>query len=311
MFVELISITTVLSVIIIVFISLKGSSDNNAEHQQTNYEKPINERFNVNSPFWACPIYQIQTTEYPAQFGEDKFIINYFEKKNLSPFNRVYIEVGAFDGYEMSNTYALEHGYGWKGLLIEGGPMLFDRLLHKDRPRSVKINKALCNNEGFVEFNDGAQGLGGLEKYENKNNEATRIKWGQKKVKVQCAPVTTLIKENGLRYIDIFSLDVEGAEEEVLNSFDWNIPVRIWIIEVNALVQGGTEEEKQRCRIVQNILKDHGYVFIGKASTISVNEFYENPKFDELIKGYIREDDEVYTFKHCPLPPPNQRLRRN
>lgn len=303
MYIKLIVSIIFISFIIILFINFEGINiTNNVKINKNNIK-----RFNIYSPIWTCPIYEVQNTKYPSQFGEDKFIVNYFIKNNKSPFNRVYLEVGAFDGYEMSNTYALEHGYGWRGLLIEGGPMLFDRLTKTDRPRSIKINKALCSEDGFVEFNDGAQGLGGLKKYEDKTNEETRIKWGQKKVKVQCAKITNLIRENDLRYIDVFSLDVEGAEEEVLNSFDWNIPVRLWIIEVNALVLNGSEIEKQKCIKVQDILKNHGYIYIGKSSKISVNEFYENLKFDELIKEYIKEDNEVYSFKHCILSPTNQK----
>lgn len=248
--------------------------------------------FNLNSPFWKCPNNTINKTQYKSQYNEDKYIINYFKEKKLKLFNRVYVEVGAFDGYDMSNTFALEHGYGWKGLLIEASPFIFKRLIKTERPRSIKINKAICNEDGYVEYNDNNIGLGGIAKYINNKNV-------RNKYNVSCSPISKIIKENDLRYVDVFSLDVEGAEEEVLKTFDWTIPVRLWIIEVNALVLNGSEIDKQKCRNVQNILKSHGYRYIGVSSQISVNEFYEKPNFDILIKQYIEEDNEVYRRKKC------------
>ena len=35
----------------------------------------------------------------------------------------------------------------------------------------------------------------------------------------------------GLREIDAFILDVEGAELQVLRTMDWTVPVRVWLIE--------------------------------------------------------------------------------
>ena len=35
----------------------------------------------------------------------------------------------------------------------------------------------------------------------------------------------------GIKYVDFFSLDVEGSEARVLATMDWTIPVRVWCIE--------------------------------------------------------------------------------
>ena len=75
---------------------------------------------------------------------------------------------------------------------------------------------------------------------------------------------------NGLniKKIDLFSLDVEGGEFEVLNSFDWNIPVYIIIIEMakHDLIKD------EKCR---DIMKLHGFVF---DSIIGDNEVWINIK---------------------------------
>ena len=41
------------------------------------------------------------------------------------PDTGTYIEAGALDGFEFSNTYYLDRVRGWKGLLVEPNPMQF------------------------------------------------------------------------------------------------------------------------------------------------------------------------------------------
>ena len=43
-------------------------------------------------------------TEYTSQLGQDKFIDEFFEKKEGLTF----LDIGAHDGFSLSNTYFLE-----------------------------------------------------------------------------------------------------------------------------------------------------------------------------------------------------------
>jgi hypothetical protein len=60
-------------------------------------------------------------------------------KKNLKYKKGFFIEAGAFDGINFSNTYYLEKELNWKGILIE--PTL-ERYLSciKNRKKSIAIN---------------------------------------------------------------------------------------------------------------------------------------------------------------------------
>ncbi|KAK7085499.1 hypothetical protein SK128_016737, partial [Halocaridina rubra] len=53
-----------------------------------------------------------------------------------------FLECGAFDGEFLSNTLWLEREFGWKGILVEANPHLFQQLLLKRR-RSWAINVCL------------------------------------------------------------------------------------------------------------------------------------------------------------------------
>ena len=47
--------------------------------------------------------------------------------------NKFFIEAGAHDGEEISNTLFLEMQRNWTGLLVEPNPNLFKQLLQKNR----------------------------------------------------------------------------------------------------------------------------------------------------------------------------------
>ena len=57
-----------------------------------------------------------------SQFGEDKLIFDYFNKKN-----GVFVEIGANDPILLSQTYLFERS-GWTGILVEPLPHLAKRL---------------------------------------------------------------------------------------------------------------------------------------------------------------------------------------
>ena len=46
-------------------------------------------------------------------------------------------------------------------------------------------------------------------------------------VRVPCTGLGKLLRQAGVTKVDLLSLDVEGAELTVLNTMDWDIPVRV------------------------------------------------------------------------------------
>ena len=58
-----------------------------------------------------------------------------------------------------------------------------------------------------------------------------------KRISVQCSPLGKLVGEAGMgpgtRGVDFLSVDVEGAELAVLESFDWAIPVDVACVEIS------------------------------------------------------------------------------
>ena len=94
---------------------------------------------------------------------------------------------------------------------------------------------------------------------------------------VQSLPLSEILM--GEKEIDFFSLDVEGYELKVLETMDWSIPVKVWLIE-NHL--GNPNFHK-----VRNLLSSKGYVF---AERIHWNDVF-------VRKGIHANENVKYVFK--------------
>src|SRR5258705_7614869 len=96
----------------------------------------------------------MEIAEYFSQQGEDALLDRFFQQQPTGFF----VDVGAFDGLHLSNTYIFEQR-GWRGLCIEPTPMFFEMCV-RNRPRSLCINVACVGSErGPVTFQFEASGI--------------------------------------------------------------------------------------------------------------------------------------------------------
>src|SRR5215472_685795 len=152
-------------------------------------------------------------------------------KRHFAYKRGTFFEVGANDGLDQSNTAYLERYYGWRGVLVEPVPHKFVECVH-NRPLSQTIHACLVPRgfkESFVEvtyaslmsvsaISTGVRADSHVE-VARQFFEYERPLLGQ----TFLAPAKTasqVIDEAGLTSIDLFSLDVEGAEMEVLEGLD-------------------------------------------------------------------------------------------
>ena len=151
-------------------------------------------------------------------------------EKYLDYENGFSIEVGANDGYSQSNTYYFERKKGWSGILIEGIPELYEKCKHL-RTGSRVFNCA-CVSDGFEETHVRMRYANLMSLVEGaRGDEASDRRWVEEGLMIQklkesyVVPVrartlTSVLDECNVAKIDLFSLDVEGYEVQVLKGLD-------------------------------------------------------------------------------------------
>ena len=135
-----------------------------------------------------------------------------------------FVEAGANDGVNFSNTYYLEKARGWTGVLVEGIPDLY-RACIRHRPRSRVFNCALVppelEGEPITMHYSNLQSIvSGSLPYEHV--EAGLRSQGERTydVTVPGRTLSSVLDEVRPARFDLLVLDVEGYEADVLRGLD-------------------------------------------------------------------------------------------
>ena len=125
--------------------------------------------------------------------------------------------LGAYNGINGSNTLLLERCCNWTGTLIEANPENFAALQSSNRT-SVKIHRAVCSGApSFVNMSLGGGLFAGMP--EVRARSLRKRRWARQHVLVPCNSLRHILSDAGqMERIDFLSLDVEGAEEIVLDT---------------------------------------------------------------------------------------------
>lgn len=238
---------------------------------------------------------------YYSQNGEDFLLWNFFNHKEMG----FYVDVGAFDGVHLSNTFSFEQ-QGWAGMCIEPHPDYFP-LCQQARPNSVCLNVACVDSPDieYVAFYSENSGLFSGIIGDREDEIAHNYKHGfglefsgMKRISVPASTLNSLLNEHlpPDTEIDFISIDVEGSEIDVLQGLDISrFAPSLFLIETN------TEAARQK---ISNHLSQFGYI---EARQLRINSFYVRDMKDatalqSIEVGYKSEKNihplgERYTLK--------------
>lgn len=154
-----------------------------------------------------------------SQTGED--LIVDFVFKAIGIKNPSYIDIGAFDPYEYSNT-ALFYLNGSVGVTVEPNPSNFHKFT-ENRPRDINLNVGISDNKGEMNYYIfDAPTLNTCSKKEAEIFQRVGNHRIINTIKVQVDTLQNIIRENCKNvFPDLLSLDAEGADEIVLNAIDY------------------------------------------------------------------------------------------
>jgi len=164
---------------------------------------------------------------FSSQDSQDK----YLEENVFKGYkNGVFVDVGAHDGVSINNTLYFERTNNWTGINIEPIKKVYDTLV-RNRPNSINLNYAICNNDGETEFlcNTGyTEMISGikdnfdprhLQRLQNENYQMGSI---TNSITVNTKKLETIFNECNVSHVHYLSIDVEGAEFEVIKSINFD-----------------------------------------------------------------------------------------
>lgn len=179
-----------------------------------------------------------------------------------------FIEVGVGDGDFISNTNLLEK-LGWKGILVEANPN-FIQTLQTNRTSIIEPRALYSKSDLDLKFSvDGY--LSKLTVADSSTEVFHKFTYQDKKISSNLISVKTidfydlLKKHKAPSLINYISIDVEGAEYEILKNFPFDsYKVKCWSIEHNY----GPLRDK-----IKRLFYDNGYKRIFKDYSLH-DDFY-------------------------------------
>ncbi|MFI6844453.1 FkbM family methyltransferase [Kitasatospora sp. NBC_00085] len=170
-----------------------------------------------------------------SQYGQDRFVLRALNGLRGGFF----LDSGASDGVEVSNTRVLERAFGWTGICVEPNAALYAELVAN---RSCHcVNCCLYERDDDVEFVEAGTIGGILDEYHPALLERARGLLGAAPggppptVRKPARTVRSVLREYGAPpVIDYWSLDTEGSELTILRSFPFDeYTVRVLTVEHN------------------------------------------------------------------------------
>lgn len=149
-----------------------------------------------------------------------------------------FADIGGYDGITGSNTLFFEQNRGWSGVLVEPVPRHLSTARAARRCRCIGCAVAPRAGEAeFIEITEGFTQMSGLaESYDTALLDRVRAdpRHAEAAIRVETRTLADILTEAGHPHPDFVSLDIEGGETAVLESFPFAAhDVAVWAIENN------------------------------------------------------------------------------
>ncbi|MEX0285380.1 MAG: FkbM family methyltransferase [Paracoccaceae bacterium] len=129
-----------------------------------------------------------------------------------------FVEFGATNGVDLSNTHLLETQFGWTGILAEPA-RVYQTNLKANRTCTIETRCVWSKSGETLTFTQAPRGEKSAISRFAKSNYA----WRGETYDVTTISLNDLLEEhNAPDTVDFLSIDTEGSEPDILNAFDFN-----------------------------------------------------------------------------------------
>lgn len=182
-----------------------------------------------------------------SQIRQDLFVLG----RLGFPRGGFFVEFGATDGVGLSNSYLLETEFGWDGIVAEPARM-WTNALRDNRLCAVDTRCVWSQSGKKLLFRETTVGeLSTLDIFAASDSHAEARERGRAYEVETVSLLDLLVQHSAPEMIDYLSMDTEGSELEILESFDFSrYSFRVITVEHNFT--------SQRPKI-RKLLERHGY----------------------------------------------------
>lgn len=152
-----------------------------------------------------------------AQLGQDLFVLSELNFKR----NGFFVEFGATNGVDLSNTVLLEKEFGWNGILAEPA-RCWHNDLKSNRTCHMETRCVWSSSGSILTFSETEWAeLSTVSTYKSSDHHKLSRKHSQSYEVETISLVDLLNNYNAPTVIDYLSIDTEGSEWEILAAFDF------------------------------------------------------------------------------------------
>lgn len=159
-----------------------------------------------------------------SQISQDVFVLLYRSKQKQSDVG-FFVEFGAADGINLSNTFILEKEFNWQGILVEPAK-IWHKKLQMNRKCIIDFSCVHTESGGMINFLEAQDAFysSSLQTFESQRRE-----FGNEEIIHDSYDVPTITLSDLLKtykappFIDYLSIDTEGSELDILRTVDFNV----------------------------------------------------------------------------------------
>jgi FkbM family methyltransferase len=153
-----------------------------------------------------------------SQLRQDLFVLSTLDFKR----DGFFVEFGATNGVDLSNTYLLEKDFSWNGILAEPARSWLQDLKH-NRQCNIETDCVWSTSNSVLSFNEvDTREFSTISSFSSTDRHVKRRKHGKSYDVKTISLVDLLDKYHAPRQIDYMSIDTEGSEYEILRGFDFS-----------------------------------------------------------------------------------------
>ena len=153
-----------------------------------------------------------------SQLRQDLFVLSNsgFKRKGY------FVEFGATNGLDLSNTYLMEKEFGWDGIVAEPA-RVWHSDLRKNRACNIETDCVWKESNSALNFNQvTVHEFSTISTFSDSDSHGEARKEGITYQVNSISLTDLLLRYNAPEVIDYLSIDTEGSEYEILSNFDFS-----------------------------------------------------------------------------------------